>query len=94
MIFIFAPPEAVNSLLVEESVHEERTEDNEERTDVSQQVILNKSRPVRLKDLHQEDVDLEAGYQHPEEGGEEEVLQQGGHHRAQGGVARLQFSSD
>ena len=52
--FNFALPEAVNSFLVEESVHEERAENNEERTDVSQQVILNKPRPVRLEHLHQQ----------------------------------------
>ena len=73
----FASPEAVNSLLVEESVHEERAEDNEEGTDVTEQVILKKARPVGLEHLHQQDVDLEAGDQHPEEGGEEDVLEGG-----------------
>ena len=71
-------------MLVEERVHEERAEDDEEGTDVSQQVILNKSRAVRLKDLHQQDVDLEARDEHPEEGGEEDVLEDGGYDGAEG----------
>ena len=70
-------------MLVEERVHEERAEDDEEGTDVSQQVILNKSRAVRLKDLHQQDVDLEARDEHPEEGGEEDVLEGGGYDGAE-----------
>lgn len=76
-------------MLVEESVHEERTEDNEERPDVSQQVILNKSRPVRLEHLHQQDVDLEARDQHPEEGGEEDVLEGGRYDGAECWEVRL-----
>ena len=84
-----APPEAIHSLLVEESVHEEGAEDNEERTDVAQQVILNKSGAVRLEDLHQQDVDLEARDQHPEEGGEEDVLEDGGYDGAEGREVRL-----
>ena len=85
----FASPEAVNSLLVEESVHEERAEDNEEGTDVTEQVILKKARPVGLKHLHQQDVDLEAGDQHPEEGGEEDVLKGGGYDGAERWEVRL-----
>ena len=71
-------------MLVEESVHEERAEDDEERPDVAQEVILNKSRPVRLKHLHQQHVDLEARDQHPEEGGEEDVLEGGRYDGAEG----------
>ena len=50
---------------------------------------MNKPRPVRLEHLHQQHVDLEARDQHPEEGGEEDVLEGGRYDGAERREVRL-----
>ena len=70
----------VDRLVVEEGVHQEGAEHDQQGRDVAQEVVLDKPRPVRLKHLHQQHVDLETSDQHPEESSQEEVVKRGRHH--------------
>ena len=80
---------AVHADVVEEGVDQEGEEDHEQGRDVAEHVVLHVSVVVRLEDLHKEHVDLEASDEHPEEGGEEEVVEDDRHHGAEGGEVGL-----
>ena len=82
-------PESVNSAWVEERVHEKGAQDDEERRYVPEEVVLQKSGTILLEHLHQQDVDLETRDQHPEEWGEEDVLEEGRYDWTQWGVGSL-----
>ena len=59
--------EAIHSFIVQESVHKERTKNNEKRDNITKKVVLNKAGTIRFKDFNKENIDLKSSNQHPEE---------------------------
>ena len=82
-------PEAVHRLIIKESVHEKRAENNEKRGNVTKKIVLYKARTIRLKDLNKQNIDLESSNQHPEEGSKEKVVKNSSNDRAEGWVPSL-----
>jgi len=57
----------IHTHVVKESVHQQGEEHHEERSDVSQHLILSIPRVIWLEYFNQQHVDLETSNQHPEE---------------------------
>lgn len=76
-------PEAVHRLIVKESVHKKRAENNEKRRNVTKKIVLYKARTIRLKDLNKQNIDLESSNQHPEEGSKEKVVKNSSNDRTE-----------
>ena len=80
---------AVGGRSVAERIDHRRNGHDEQRHSVSAQVVPLDARLVRLEDLDEHDVELEAFQQHPHESAQEEVVQQSGNDAAEDPVARL-----
>ena len=80
---------AIHGDIVEKGVDKQREENHEEGRNVAEHVVLNVSGVVRLEDFNEENIDLKSCNEHPEEGGEEEVVEDDGHHGAGRGEVSL-----
>jgi len=69
---------AIHGDIVEKGVDKQGEENHEQGRDVAEHVVLNVSAVVRLKNLNKKNIDLKSCDEHPEEGGEEEVVEDDG----------------